>query len=86
MQPTKVSSSIPEQPSARGMYLFEAENEGELGFKEGEVLTLISKIDDNWYEGMNDGGDVSITYTHTRARTCVCSRTDKLLVEQQMRK
>merc|ERR1739838_1121597 len=57
MQPTKVSSSIPEQPSARGMYLFEAENEGELGFKEGEVLTLISKIDDNWYEGMNDGGD-----------------------------
>lgn len=47
----------PQQPSVRGLYLFEAENDGELGFKEGEILTLISQIDENWYEGMNDDGD-----------------------------
>lgn len=50
-------TKTPEQPSCRGMYLFEAENDGELSFKEGEVLTLISQIDENWFEGMNDDGD-----------------------------
>lgn len=40
------------------MYLFEADNESELGFKEGEILTLISQIDENWFEGMNDNGEV----------------------------
>ena len=41
--------------SCKALYDFKAENPGELELKEGQMIDLISQIDENWYEGSVNG-------------------------------
>ncbi|XP_077285013.1 SH3 domain containing GRB2 like, endophilin-A isoform X3 [Arctopsyche grandis] len=50
-----VTPAANKMPACTALYDFEPENPGELGFKENDVITLINKVDDNWFEGSVNG-------------------------------
>lgn len=47
--------SSKEQPSCKALYDFEAENDEELDFKEGDIIKLLARLDDNWLQGELNG-------------------------------
>lgn len=55
-EPRQSSSTTKEKPTkvlyrVRGLYQFKAEAEGDLGFNKGDLIDVISQVDDNWLSG-----------------------------------
>jgi len=45
------AATSPGKQQAKALYDFDAENEDELAFKEGEVISVIDKSNNDWWEG-----------------------------------
>ncbi|GAU98144.1 hypothetical protein RvY_09325 [Ramazzottius varieornatus] len=64
MPPSSHSQLQQPKASCKALYDFEPENEGELEFKENDLITLTDRIDENWFEGTVHGksGVFPVTY------------------------
>ncbi|CAI5437639.1 unnamed protein product [Caenorhabditis angaria] len=62
--PPPLSQQQQQKPQCRALFDFDAQSEGELDFKEGNIIELVSQIDENWYEGRCNGktGLFPVTY------------------------
>lgn len=44
------------KPTAKALYDFDADNAQELSFKDGEIIDLVRRVDENWLEGRTADG------------------------------
>jgi len=51
-QPPRGPPKRPSKAKVQGLYDFDAEDETELSFKEGDIITILSKPNDEWWEGL----------------------------------
>lgn len=55
MAPAPVAAPAPAQKSAIALYDYEAQEENEISFKEGDIITNLNFVTDDWWEGVIDG-------------------------------
>ena len=53
---TKFCHVVLQAERVQALYNFDAEEEGELSFTKGTVLTVLDKPDPNWWMGMDTNG------------------------------
>ena len=62
--PPPPPSKKPAEPMARALYAFDGQQQGDLTFREGDIITIVQKTDsqDDWWTGKLNGvqGIVSI--------------------------
>lgn len=78
--PPPPASKKPAEPTARALYAFEGQQQGDLSFQEGDVITIVQKTDsqDDWWTGKLRGQQGIVS------RLClffigVCALTDNTL-------
>lgn len=56
-QATPTTTTVGKGQCATAVYEYEAAEEGEIGFAEGETVTAIDQIDEGWWKGTNARGE-----------------------------
>lgn len=51
---------LPNDTFGRVLFEFSSTVEGDLNLKEGDTITLLRKLNDNWYEGLTDNGKIGL--------------------------
>ena len=61
------NSKVTKESICKALYDFDAENIEELDFKEGNIIKLLARLDENWLQGELNGrqGRFPVSYVET---------------------